>query len=313
MMKFGLCMLLIVFLISSSPAQQKSDEVFILVTGTVQDAGYPQIGCQKACCEAYWKGDRKKEFVSSIAVIDPNEQEYWLFDCGPDIVPQLQMVNNYLHSDRFLYPSGIFLTHAHIGHYTGLMYLGKEAMDAKEIPVFVMPRMKTFLESSGPWDQLVTRKNIALIDMEAESPVKISERLEVIALKVPHRDEYSETVGFKIIGKSASALFIPDIDKWDLWDKDILREIKQTDYAFLDGTFYSESEIPGRDMNEIPHPFILESVSMFSDLDSEVKKTVQFIHFNHTNPILDPGSIESAGLEELGFGIARQGNVYKLD
>ncbi len=313
MMKFGLCLAPLLFLIWSCPAQQRNQEVFILVTGTAQDAGYPQVGCQKACCEAYWKGDRKKEFVSSIAVIDPHDQEYWLFDCSPDIVPQLEMINNYLHSDRFLYPSGIFLTHAHIGHYTGLMYFGKEAMDAKEIPVFTMPRMKNFLESSGPWDQLVKRKNISIIEMQAELPLKISERLEVIASAVPHRDEYSETVGFKIRGKSTSALFIPDIDKWDLWGKDIIEEIKLVDYAFLDGTFYSGSEIPGRDMSEIPHPFILESVHMFSGLDSETKKTVQFIHFNHTNPILDPGSIESTGLEELGFGIARQGNVYKLD
>jgi len=30
--------------------------------------------------------------------------------------------------------SGIFLTHRHIGHYAGLMYLGKEVIGAKDLP-----------------------------------------------------------------------------------------------------------------------------------------------------------------------------------
>ena len=43
--------------------------------------------------------------------------------------------------------SGVFLTHAHIGHYTGLMNFGNEAMGTKELPVFCMPKMKSFFKA----------------------------------------------------------------------------------------------------------------------------------------------------------------------
>ena len=83
--------------------------------------------------------------------------------------------------------------------------------------------------------------------------------LQVTPLLVPHRDEYTETVGFWIQGPNRSALFIPDIDKWERWDSlgtAIEDWIAKVDVAYLDGTFLEEGEIPGRAIEEIPHPFI---------------------------------------------------------
>ena len=67
---------------------------------------------------------------------------------------------------------------------------------------------------------------------------------------VPHRDEFSETVGFEIKGENKTAVFIPDIDKWSKWNSDLKELIKRVDYAFLDATFYKNGEIPSRDMSE---------------------------------------------------------------
>ena len=207
---------------------------------------------------------------------------------------------------------GIFLTHAHIGHYTGLMFLGKEAMDAQNIPVYAMPKMKEFLINNGPWNQLVARKNINITEIENEKPIQLSDKIQVIPFLVPHRDEYSETVGYKIIGPNKSALFIPDIDKWDKWDKVILDEIKKVDYAFLDATFYSGKEINNRDISQIPHPFIIESLENFKELNQQEKNKVVFIHFNHTNPVIDPDSYEAKTVTGLGFKIGKINDVFEL-
>ena len=49
-------------------------------------------------------------------------------------------------------------------------------------------------------------------------------------------------------------IFIPDIDKWDKWGKNIHKVIEDNDYVLIDGTFFGQGEIPNRNMAEIPHP-----------------------------------------------------------
>lgn len=209
-------------------------------------------------------------------------------------------------------PDGIFITHAHIGHYTGLMYLGKEAIDAKDVLVFAMPRMAEYLRSDGPWSQLVARRNIALQAMQADTAIILSDELAITPIRVPHRDEFSETVGFVIDGPRRSALFIPDIDKWSKWDRDIMAPIQEVDYAFIDGTFYDSAEIGYRDVSQIPHPFIIESMALFDDLPIEDRAKVHFIHLNHTNPAIVTESEASNTILSKGYRVARYGQVVEL-
>ena len=68
--------------------------------------------------------------------------------------------------------------------------------------------------------KLIQVKNVELKSLFHEKEEKLTENLTIIPFKVPHRDEYSETVGFKIIGPNKSALFIPDIDKWNKWESE---------------------------------------------------------------------------------------------
>lgn len=282
----------------------------VIVLGTAQDAGFPQIACKKQCCKDLLANQLKGDFVSSLGLIDRNTGKKYVFDATPDFPNQLSALNVIEPSTQGQSPSGIFLTHAHMGHYTGLMHLGREAMGAKEVPVYVMPRMQAYLQSSGPWSQLIELKNIDLKPMSNGQSIMLSQELAVTPFLVPHRDEFSETVGFRIQGPSKSLLFIPDIDKWSKWKTDILKAIKSNDYAYLDGTFYKNGEIFGRDMSEIPHPFIEESLSLFENVQNKDK--VRFIHFNHTNPVLDESSEASKAVESLGFSIARTGDRIAL-
>jgi pyrroloquinoline quinone biosynthesis protein B len=292
--------------------RQKISNTSIVILGTIQDAGSPQIACKKECCMNLFENPDNNRQVVSLGIVDTENSKTYLFEATPDIGTQMKMLTKYARQNEKEIVDGIFLTHAHIGHYTGLMFLGKEAMDAENTPVYAMPAMKDFLENNGPWNQLITRKNIKLHELENEESVQLSKTIEVIPFLVPHRDEYSETVGYRINGPNKSALFIPDIDKWDKWDKNIIDEIKKVDYAFLDATFYSGKEINNRDISQIPHPFIIESIEKFKDLSSQEKRKIIFIHFNHTNPAINPYSEESKLVIEQGYGIGKIEDVFGL-
>jgi pyrroloquinoline quinone biosynthesis protein B len=295
---------------SPSPAKEKGS-LTLTILGIAQDGGYPQIGCRKPCCEAIRKGTESSRHVTSLAISDPKSGKYWLWEATPDMPAQLQKMQWKDSTASFRLPAGIFLTHGHIGHYTGLMQLGREAFGAKGVEVFAMPRMVQFLSNNGPWSQLITLGNITIRPLKADSTLEIAENLKVTPLRVPHRDEFTETVGFLIQGKK-KILFIPDIDKWEKWDLSLDSLIREVDLAIIDGTFFDIDELPGRDMREIPHPFITESMQKLSHLPEKLRNRVMFIHFNHTNPLIRNGSLQERKLTDQGFRIAREGWTFDL-
>lgn len=280
---------------------------YVQVLGIIQDAGFPHIGCQRDCCNS----DIIQEYyVSSLGLIDKKNQKRYLFDATPDLSKQIRELEVFSKNKKII--DGIFLTHAHMGHYSGLMYLGREALGAKNIDVYVMERMNNYLKNNGPWSQLVELNNILLNKIYNYNPIDISQNIKVIPFTVPHRDEFSETVGYKIIGKSKSILFIPDIDKWNQWEKSIINEIKLVDFALIDGTFYNGTELD-RDMSKIPHPSVEETIELFLNQPASERNKIYFIHINHTNPILTDKNNILKNVISLGFNIAKRGMKFYLD
>ena len=284
----------------------------LIILGTIQDAGSPQIGCTKDCCKNLFTHPDKGRMVVSLGLIDADNNKKYIFEATPDFTQQAKLLKIFSAFNTKESPDGIFTTHAHIGHYTGLMYLGKEAMNADSIPVYAMPRMKNFLAQNGPWSQLVKNKNIALQELSNKKEIQLTNSLKVIPFTVPHRDEFSETIGYTIIGPNKKALFIPDIDKWEKWDTNIIDAIAKVDYAFIDGTFYDGAEINNRDISTIPHPFIIESMKLFNHLSTKEKKKIYFIHFNHTNPVINKKSKQYRQVIQSGFNIAGINTVFPL-
>ena len=291
----------------SSAVMNKGVEIIIL--GIAQDGGVPHIGCEKDCCKDRWDDPSKHIPVVCLGLIDHETGESWMFEATPDITTQIKDLSE-ISGNRL--PNGIFITHAHTGHYTGLMYLGRESLGAKEMPVYTMPRMKEFLNNNGPWDQLIELKNIKTVDLTADSSFQLNTRIKITPFLIPHRDEYSETVGFKIEGPNKTALFVPDVDKWERWDKDLIEELKQVDIAFLDATFYSGDELPGRDISQIPHPFVTETIGKIYKADVALGHKIRFIHFNHTNPLLNEDSEEFKTVIKHGVGVAEMGERHEM-
>lgn len=291
---------------AADSAGEELSAPYLYVLGVTQDAGYPQAGCYRPHCMPGWQDRDRRLTASAIALIDPSAATTHVFDATPHLPDQLYRLELEAPGDQFRL-GGFFLTHAHMGHYTGLMHLGREVMGASSVPVFAMPRMRQFLETNGPWSQLVTLKNIRIKALADGESVQLSGDVRVTPFLVPHRDEFSETVGYRVDGPNRSAVFIPDIDKWHAWDTDIVELVKSVDYALLDASFYADGEIPGRAMSEIPHPFVIESMALFETLTAAERSRVIFIHINHTNPILDQTSDEYRAVIERGFRIAEEG------
>lgn len=305
-----ICSLLLSACTKKAPDEEASyPNQYISILGIAQDAGFPQADCTKENCQRYWNGEVDRRMVVSLGLTDQTTGQNWIFEATPDFPAQLHHLKEISKSDQL---TGVFITHAHIGHYTGLMYLGHESMGAKKIPVYSMPRMKTYLETNGPWSQLVTLNNIELQPLAADSSIQLNKQLSVTPILVPHRDEYSETVGYRIETSTKKVLFIPDINKWKVWERDIVDEIAKVDVALLDATFYDSKELPGRNMSDIPHPYVEESIELFKGLPASEKNKVLFIHFNHTNPLMLNGP-ERQRVESQGFQVASEEQIIPLN
>ena len=289
----------------------------MLVLGTAQDGGLPQLGCGRACCTTARSDPARRRFVSSVLLVDPRSGRRWLFDATPDLPEQVELAHAHGGprpgaAGRPALFDGIFLTHAHTGHYTGLVHLGREAYASATVPLYTSPRMASFLAADGPWSLLVEDRHVALERFEPGLAIPLAPDLTVTPIAVPHRDEFSDTHAFRITGPGGSLLFLPDIDKWKRWERPIEAELAGVDVALLDGTFFDDSELSGRDMASIPHPFVVESIARFEGLPAAERAKVRFIHLNHSNPVADPASAAARAVRGAGMGVAREGDLYGL-
>ena len=282
-------------------------QVELHVLGIVQDAGRPQLGCTKACCVEEGKA-RPRIPVVSLGVTQADASKAVLIEATPDIPSQWEYLTT---QNKGVEPSMIFVTHAHMGHYTGLLQLGREARNTNGVSVFGHPSFVNFIETNQPWKQLVTLRNIIPIQITSGRAVEIGQ-VTIQALQVPHRDEISATYAYLIKGPSKTALFLPDIDKWEKWTLSIDSLVKSVDFAFLDATFFSSAELPGRNMSEIPHPLVEETIARSKNWSSETRQKIILTHFNHTNPLLQDDSLIARTILTLGLRISRVGDRFVL-
>ena len=301
---------------ATDSAVQGAASPYLVVLGTAQDGGLPHLGCQRACCEAARTDPRRRRLVASLLIVDPIAKTRWLIDATPDIREQESLIRVHpaarsTAGGRDPLVDGIFLTHAHMGHVAGLLQFGREAMASRDVPVFAGPRMGMFLRDQEPWKLLIEARHIDVRPLNPGSDVRLSESVSVTPITVPHRDEFSETFGFVVALGKHRALYIPDIDKWERWDRNLRDEVAKVDIALLDGTFFADGEIPGRAMRDIPHPFVDETLTLMATWPEAERKKVVFTHLNHTNPLAQGSTAALASVQSRGGRIAAEGEIIR--
>lgn len=269
----------------------------LIVLGTAQDGGNPQLG-----------GDLRgtPRLVSSVAVIT-DDGTTLLADVTPDVkaqVAHLRTLAAYQGRTGRNAVDHITLTHAHMGHYTGLVQFGREAHNADAIPTWVTPSMASYLGENQPWRALVDGGHLEV--RAGGQPGEIANGLTLRLVPVPHRAEFTDTVGISI---NDEALFIPDIDSWEAWPE-ADAELSRHRVCLLDASFSSLSEIPGRDLTDIPHPLVPDTLERFGHLTSG--RRLILTHINHSNPISVTDSPEAEAVRMAGFEVAEDFMTIRL-
>lgn len=295
--------------------EEENSGVIVKVLGTAQDGGLPQFGCYCRNCRRARRDKGFSRLVASLAILDLREKKFFLLDATPDLRLQSDMAWERLGLEmrgRKNPPQAVCLTHAHIGHYTGLMFFGYEVMDAQKLPAYCSSRLANFLAENGPWSQLVRLGNIVLHVIAPDEELSLSAQVSLTPFLVPHRDEFSDTFGYYISGRKKKLLYIPDIQSWEAWKRPITEEVKKADIALLDGTFFSPDELPGRNLTQIGHPLIQTTLKILKNVAQEGKTSICFTHLNHTNLALDPQGKARWEVEEQGFKLAYEGMEFFL-
>lgn len=275
-----------------------------MLLGTSQDAGLPQIGCPCKRCMAARSDANLRGYAVSLAVLDNEHEQYWIIDATPDFREQVHLVEAQCPGYRL---AGVLLTHAHMGHYTGLVHLGPEAWNARGLPLYLSERMLAFLSRHLPWSELIDHGHVLPQLIRVDQSWNLTADLSVLAYAVPHRDEHSDTLAFSLRGPNRAVLYCPDINEWQTWDKGARTVVAEHEIAFVDASFFSTDELPGRDLSQIPHPLVPETLQALDGLTSEIN----LIHLNHSNPLHDVGP-ERAQVEQAGFQVGQQGRLWQL-
>ncbi len=302
---------------ASFPGAGSAGELYALILGSAQDGGYPQVGCYTERCERgrALRAAGQGRYVSSLALVEPGAERFYLVDASPDITRQIDLISEpgFRRRAAARRPfDGIFLTHAHIGHYLGLAVLGNEGMGMAETPVYCTEAMAGFLAAHAPWSLLVDQGRIVPTPLTLDRWHRIDEHLEVQLWKVPHRDEFADTVAFVFRGPEASLLFLPDINAWALWDRDPAEAVASVDVALLDASFWSLDEIPGRTLEDAPHPIVTDTMDRLQGVVDRREARIVLTHLNNSNPALDEGGPQQAEVFRRGFEIAREGMRFEL-
>ena len=113
-------------------------------------------------------------------------------------------------------------------------------------------------------------------------------------------------------------LFLPDHDDWEQTLKSVghtnpndwFQSLRAT-HVLLDATFWNGEELPGRDMKDVPHPTVEDSIERLQQGGVGGPEII-LIHLNHTNPLNNPNSPESRMIEDAGHSVGQRGWTVEL-
>ena len=299
---------------SGPPSQVvESGEVKLVILGTSQDGGVPQAGCGCSNCSMAIEDPSLRLHPVSCA-IRGSDGSIHIIEATRSLAEQLSIAASALGEGRTVLPETVCLTHSHLGHIDGLGQFGNEAMGLENVPLFASESVQSSLR-----DRYVLSPFRA-IGFTPGHPFYPSEGcgFTYTMVPVPHRDEVSDTHAVLIRGPMSSLLFLPDHDGWSgTLDSAGAADLRGwlgslgVEFALLDGTFWDSKELPGRDMSQIPHPPIDETLERLGDrVDGDPE--IMFFHLNHTNPVLGRGSVEREKVISMGWSIAEQGSMIVL-
>ena len=284
----------------------------VTILGTAQDGGVPQAGCGCPNCNAAFENPERVRFPVSLGVID-NKGGKHLIEATRALPEQLKIWADTCGYDNPIRPDTVLLTHAHLGHIEGIGQFGKEAMGCQNLTLVASESVISILQNKklmAPFSNT---------DFTSEESLKFEQGGIVFDfIPVPHRDDTSDTHAILVSGENKRVLFLPDHDDWGQTLKSVgytnprdwFQSMGAT-HVLLDATFWNGEELPGRDMKDVPHPTVEDTLERIQESELEGPEII-FIHLNHTNPLNKPNSKQSRMVEAAGCKIGHRGWSIEL-
>ena len=289
--------------------------ILAVLLGNAQDGGVPQAGCVKPCCMNEFGGPTRNRNPVALGVTGEDASRH-LFEASRTLSDQLRIWSE-MDGEPLNSLKSLWLTHAHLGHIDGVGQFGCEAWGPKGIELHASESMISLIQNSPNLAHLIDNGHLVPMAFSDGCKVKLTDELSVTPIRVPHRDELTDTYAFKIESSETKMLFLPDHDSWqetlDLHSASNPRGWLQSmfiDIALLDSTFWSDDDLGGH-AKEIGHPSTLETLDLLGQRNPGDPRIILF-HFNHTNPLHDESSGEVARVRASGWEVARQGMVFRL-
>lgn len=296
--------------------------MLITVLGSASIGGVPEWDCTcPNCTNARINPEHRRTRSAITVTLDGSK--HILIDAGHDLKTQLESNNitprpsqvdpNYRESRL----DSVFLTHGHADHTVGIAEFctGKSF----EIPVYAPPDLIEFMFGTennpnffGELGRLANNY-VEPVPLYEETPVTRLGSIEVTGFMILHTQEMengtfypSSTYAYEIKHKDKRVVYAPDLGRLDPW---LLNRLEGVDVFLMDATFWWDNElerisgipVTSYDLGHVPQE---EAVKILKDVD--IGKVV-FTHFNHTNPSVNPDSVERKTVENAGMFTAFDG------
>ncbi len=293
--------------------------VKVTILGIAQDAGIPQAGCAcKRCIDAHNSPEHKKYPVS--IGIEGYDGSKHLLEITRNLPEQLREWSGMTNFQRIFMPETVTITHLHLGHVEGIGQFGKPVMNTSDVPIYLSEKNKESMEQRNDIQLMIKDRNIRFVSQKYNSSFQPKENcgFKLRLIPIPHRSELGDTAGIIIEGGNRNLLFLPDQDSWkntlESFSVKNIREfltLLEIDVAWVDGTFWNLKELPGRNLKEIPHPIIEESLELLGMKRPEDPE-ISFIHLNHSNPVNDNDSMERKLVQSRGWSVCERNQTVEL-
>lgn len=294
--------------------------------GTAAGGGFPQWNCACALCDLCRK---QPEVVPPRlqlqAAFSSDSQCWFLINASPDLRFQIEsnsaLQPSALHGKRNTPIQGIILTSADLDQVLGLLLL----REFQPLTVFTTKLIRRTLEANSffrmlerihnqlTWVEIRPGEVFTLGHVKC-TPIPLSGSLPYYARQSgtnePHVEERGQAaLGLLLEADGQRLAYTPSIPEIT----DDLRTIYDScDVVFIDGTFWSDSELSrthsgtplARSIGHVPMSGDDGTMALLADISARQRI---FVHINNTNPVLDSRSSEYKSVSDAGWQIGQDG------
>jgi pyrroloquinoline quinone biosynthesis protein B len=307
----------------------------IKVLGSAAGGGFPQWNCGCSNCDRARRGlSGFRPRTQAQVAISPCLGSWFLLNASPDLRQQLLRDPDFAPAQqtRGTPISAIILMSADVDGVMGLLHM----REFQPLKIYATASVLRVLKEENSLFRTLERSlpPVQWETLPCDRPISIyqgaGEANSVLTCKaVPLGGDYPDyvgaglrkdlakqeaVIGLEFVQEGKKFFYAPSLsghsDDWKC-------HAKESDLAFLDGTFWDDNELidvrgSGKRAREIGHVPLSGPDGLLAQFPSAGKDRRILIHLNNTNPVLDEGSAANQAVRDAGWEVAYDGMEFEL-